>query len=210
MYLFTRSTVAAVDRQPEAITAALEVGAIAADATGWSVNVFATVSGAPTGTITWATTIASFAELEAGNEQLLADDAYVAKVDSMRGLFAVPAEDGLMRFLSSPINAATSTSRYYGVTRASMSPGHFAEAAAFGVRCADYIAASNLLPCTFVKSGYGGFGDVGWIVGFEGADGVDAFDEWQMSDSTYLEMLNEAAPLFVDNTGHTSLIRRLN
>ena len=39
---------------------------------------------------------------------------------------------------------------------------------------------------------------------------IDAFDDWQMSDSGYHEIAAGAAGLFVENSGHTSLIEKIN
>ena len=102
------------------------------------------------------------------------------------------------------------TSKYYGITRAAMANGKFADAMAFGVESAEYIGSSMKCPTAFVKAAYGGFGDVAWIIGFDTMAEVDAFDDWQMTDAGYEEIISRAGGLFVENTGHTSLIEKLN
>lgn len=42
------------------------------------------------------------------------------------------------------------------------------------------------------------------------ADDIDAFDDWQMSDSGYYEIVAEAADLFVENSAHTSPIEKMS
>jgi len=39
---------------------------------------------------------------------------------------------------------------------------------------------------------------------------VDAFDDWQMSDSGDHDIVAKAGDLFVENSGHTSLIAKVN
>lgn len=48
-----------------------------------------------------------------------------------------------------------------------------------------YIGASIGAPSAFVEQASGGFGDVTWITGFDTMADVDAFDEWQMTDTGY-------------------------
>lgn len=208
MYLFSRSTIAALGREFDAIPAAVSVAELVTKVTGRDVNVFTAHFGAPRGSVMWSTRVDSFTDLATVTEKLMADAAYLEMLESMNGLFMAPAEDRLSRFVTAPLEAATQ--RYYGVTRAAMTNGKQAEAIAFGAKTADYIGSSLGIPSAFVKSGYGGFNDVSWIVGFESATDVDGFDEWQMSDSGYHKILEEAGGLFVENSGHTSLIEKLN
>jgi hypothetical protein len=206
MYLFSRTTIAALGRQFEAVPAALDVGAMVTRITGRDVNVFTVRFGAPMGTIMWSVRVDSLAELQQNTEKLMADAGYLEKLESMDGLFMAPAEDRFGRIVSGPGEA---TSRYYGVTRAAMMNGKFADAIAFGVEAAEYIGSSMKCPSAFVKAAYGGFGDVTWITGFDSMDQVDAFDDWQMSDSGYHSIVERAGGLFVENSGHTSLIEKL-
>ncbi len=207
MYLFSRTTIAALGRQFDAVPAALEVAELASSITGRDVNVFAARFGAPMGTIMWSARSESLTELQESTEKMMADPSYLAKLESMNGLFMAPAEDRFSRIIVGPGEA---TSRYYGITRAAMANGKFGDAMAFGVEAAEYIATSMKCPSAFVKAAYGGFGDVTWITGFDDMEQVDAFDDWQMSDPGYHEILVRSGDLFVENSGHTSLIEKLN
>lgn len=159
------------------------------------------------GTIMWSARSESLTELQESTEKMMADPSYLAKLESMNGLFMAPAEDRFSRIIVGPGEA---TSRYYGVTCAAMANGKFGDAMAFGVEAAEYIATSMKCPSAFVKAAYGGFGDVTWITGFDDMEQVDAFDDWQMSDPGYHEILVRSGDLFVENSGHTSLIEKLN
>ena len=207
MYLFSRSTIAALGRQFEALPAAIEVGAMVAGITGRDVNVFTAIFGAPQGSVMWSARADSLADLQEVTDKLMADAGYLEKLQSMDGLFMTPADDRFARFLTPPMEA---TSKYYGVTGAAMANGKFADALAFGVETAEYIGTSMKCPSAFVKAAYGGFGDVTWITGFDTMAQVDAFDDWQMTDSGYHDIVSRAGGLFVENSGHTSLLEKLN
>lgn len=207
MYIFSRSTIAALGRQFDAIPAAVGVAQLVTKLTGKEVNVFVARFGAPMGSVMWSARTESLAELQEVTDKLMADQGYLDVLESMNGLFMAPAEDRLGRVLTGPIEAATS--KYYGVTRAAMANGRQADALAFGVRTAEYIGKALGTQAAFTKSAYGGFNDVTWIVGFDSEADVDAFDDWQMTDSGYHEILAEAGDLFVESSGHTTLIEKI-
>ena len=207
MYIFSRSTIAALGRQFDAIPAAVGVAELVTKLTGKDVNVFTGRFGAPQGSVMWTARTESMVELQEMTDKLMADAGYLEMLESMNGLFMAPAEDRLGRVLTGPLDAASS--KYYGVTRAAMLNGKQADAIAFGIKTAEYIGKSLGTQSGFSKSGYGGFNDVTWLVGFDSEADVDAFDDWQMSDSGYHDIVAEAGELFVENSGHTSLIERI-
>ena len=208
MYIFSRSTIAALGRQFDAIPAAVGIAEKVTKLTGKELNVFVGRFGAPQGSVMWSARTESMAELQEVTDKMMADAGYLEMVKSMNGLFMAPAEDRLGRVLTGPIDGATS--KYYGITRAAMVNGKQAEAVAFGIKTAEYIGKSLGTQSAFTKAVYGGFNDVTWIIGMDTEAEVDAFDDWQMSDSGYHDIVAEAGDLFVENSGHTSLIEKIN
>ena len=87
--------------------------------------------------------------------------------------------------------------------------GKQAEAVEFGIKTAEYIGKSLGTQSAFTKASYGGFNDVTWLIAFDSEADVDAFDDWQMSDSGYHDIVANAGDLFVENSGHTSLIEKI-
>ena len=81
---------------------------------------------------------------------------------------------------------------------------------ALGVEAAEYIGTAMKCPSAFVKAAYDGFGDVTWITGFDTMAQIDAFDDWQMADAGYHDIVRRAGGLYVENSGHTSLLEKLN
>lgn len=208
MYIFTRSTIAALGRQFDAIPAAISVAELVTKVTGHDVNVLTARFGAPQGSVMWSARMESMVEAQAMTDKLMADPGYLEMLESMNGLFMAPAEDRFGRVLSGPVDATTS--RFYGVTQAAMVNGKQADAVAFGVKTAEYIGSATGAPSMFTKASYGGFNDVAWIIGLDSESDVDAFDDWQMTDSGYHDIVAEAGSLFVENSGHTMLIEKIN
>ena len=208
MYIFSRSTIASLGRQFDAIPAAVGIADMVTKVTGHELSVFVARFGAPQGSVMWSTRAESLVELQGMTDKLMADSGYLEMIGSLDGLFMAPAEDRLGRVLTAPIDGAPS--KYYGVTRAAMANGKQAAALAFGVKTAEYIGKAIGTQSAFTKAAYGGFNDVTWITGFDTEADVDAFDDWQMTDSGYHDIVAEAGDLFVENSGHTSLIEKIN
>ena len=208
MYIFSRSTIAALGRQFDAIPAAVGVAEMVTKLTGKELNVFIGRFGAPQGSVMWSARTESMAELQEVTDKMMADPGYLEMLESMNGLFMAPSEDRLGRVLTGPIEAAPS--KYYSITRAAMINGKQAEAVAFGIRAAEYIGKSLGAQSAFTKSVYGGFNDVTWLTGMDTEADVDAFDDWQISDSGYHAIMAEAGELFVENSGHSSLIEKIS
>ncbi len=207
MYLFSRSTLATLGKELEAIPASVEVAALVTKITGREVNTFTGVYGVPQGSIMWSARAESHADLQAVTEKLLTDQSYLDMLESMQGLFMTPAEDQFSRVITAPVAAATS--RYYGITRAVMTAGKYGPAMEFGVEVSNYMGKALNTQSTFVKSGYGAFAGVAWILGFDSVDDIDRFDDFQMSDAGYLKLVENAGDLFVENSGFTTLIEKI-
>jgi hypothetical protein len=79
----------------------------------------------------------------------------------------------------------------------------------FGVEISNYMGKALNTQSSFVKSGYGAFAGVAWILAFDSPEDIDRFDDFQMSDAGYLERVGSAGDLFVENTGFTNLIEKI-
>jgi hypothetical protein len=88
--------------------------------------------------------------------------------------------------------------------------GKQADAIAFGIKTSEYIGTSLGTTSAFTRSASGGFNDVSWFAAFDSEADVDAFDDSQMTDSGNHDVLAEAGDLFVESSGHTTLIERIS
>ena len=207
MYIFNRSTVIALGKQEEAIPAAIAIAAKVGEVCGQTINVFAAHYGAPLGSIMWSTRYESHAARQDMFEKLNADAGYLDMVRGMNGMFMTPAEDRIGRVLAGTLGEV---SRFYAVTQAAMTAGKYGEAIDFGMKMSDYIAKALDVQTAFMTSSFGGFADVTWLLGVDSMADMDRFEDFQMSDAGYQGMVQSAAGLFVENSGHNSLIEKLN
>jgi hypothetical protein len=208
MYLFSRTRTAKSDRLVEAREDAIELCAMASAITGETVNVFLVRFGAPFGTMMWTVRVDSQQHLQTAFDKLLTDGSYLDALTKVADHFEGASVDGLARFVSAtPVDGP---SRFYGVTAASMAAGHFPAATEFGVKVQQYMGDKLGVPTAFLASTYGGFADVMWTVGADTMAGMDAVDEMQVTDTKYHDLLDEASGLFVESTGMTRLVERLN
>lgn len=207
MYIFSRTTIAALGKQAEATEAAVAIAGTVQNITGQEIKVMSAQFGAPLGTIMWTTTVESYEQRQTMLETLYADQGFLDEAASYNDLFMAPNEDRISRFLSPPL---APTSRFYVITRAAMADGKFAEAVEFGLDISDYVTKETGLPGAFLKASFGGFGDVVWILGADTVADLDKFAMWQMQDAGYQGRVQAAAGLIVPNSGFNSMIEQLN
>ena len=72
MYIFSRTSTAALGRQMDAVPASVAIAAKVTEVTGHDVYVFSAQFGAPMGTIMWAAQFDSHAQRQDMTEKLLA------------------------------------------------------------------------------------------------------------------------------------------
>lgn len=207
MYIFSRTTTAAIGKQREATVAAVAIAGTVQNVTGQEIKVMAAHFGAPQGTIMWTTTVESHAQRQTMLEALGADQGFLDEAASNAGLYMTSTEDRISRFLSPPVAA---TGKFYIITRASMLEGKYAEAIEFGLEISDYVQKQTGMAGAFLKPSFGGFGDVVWIQRADTVADLDKMADWEMGDAGYQERIQAAAGLFIPNSGFVSMIEQLN
>ena len=85
MYIFSRSTIAALGRQFDAIPAAVGVAELVTKLTGKDVNVFTGRFGAPQGSVMWTARTESMVELQEMTDKLMADAGYLEMLERAAG-----------------------------------------------------------------------------------------------------------------------------
>ena len=208
MYLFNRTRQAKSNALLEATAGAVEIAAQVTQLTGLEIHVWTYRFGEPVGTMMWSARLESQSQLFEATEKMTADQGYIDKAMALAELYEGPAVDGMFRVVSgTPTNAP---SRFIQTTLATMSNGKYAEAVAFGVDMQQFIAAERSQPTIFGTATYGGFADVGWIVGADSMAEVDEGDAWQATNADYHAKVHSAAGLFVEGSGRQNLLEKLN
>lgn len=208
MYIFNRTRQARSSRMLEAIAGGIEAADKVNQITGLDLWVWAVRFGAPVGTITWSTRIESQADVHVAMEKTAADAAYMDLVQGLDEHFEGDTIDTLGRLVAG--TPRETPSKYYAVTMAKMAAGRYAEAIEFSVGLQQFMEAELERPTAFLTSQYGGFSDVAFLMGHDSMDEVEAASEWVATSAEYQERINSAAGLFIDGSGETRLIERLN
>jgi hypothetical protein len=208
MYIFNRSTMLNRHRLVEATGAAVEVAGMVTEITGLAVSVFATRYGQPLNTVGWSTRVDTQAELQEANDKLMANQDYLGWLSSRSELFEDAASDQLSTVVSSTLAGAPK--RFYTVLTAAAANGRMADAIAFGVRAQKFVADTTGLATAFLSAVYGPFGAVAWLTGADSMSDLDSLAAMQMTNADYHALVAEAGPLFIEGSGATGLIEKIN
>ena len=208
MFIFNRSTTLNRHRMLEATMASIEVAALVTKITGVDINVFATRYGEPGNTMAWTCRVDSQAELDALTTKLMANEDYLAWIGSKSEMFETATVDRLSSIISSTLTPEVK--KYYTVLTAQAASGQMGAAIDFGVRAQQLVAEKTGLATAFMTGVYGPFGTVGWITGGATMADIDKLWALQMGDADYHALVAEAGPLFIETSGQTMLIEKLN
>lgn len=208
MYLFNRTRQAKSDRLIDATAGAVEIATKVTQLTGLEIYVWTFRFGQPVGTMMWSARLEHQADLFTATEKMAADPGYIDMAMGMADLYEGNGVDAMFTVVSG--TPSDSPSKFIQLTQATMSNGKYAEAMAFGVDMQEFIATERGQPTMFGASTYGGFADVGWIVGADSVAQIDDGNAWEMSNADYHAKVQSAAGLFVEGSGQQSLLEKLN
>lgn len=208
MFIFNRSTTLNRHRMMEATMASIEVAAMVTKITGVDVNVFSTRYGEPANTLAWTCRVDTQSELDDLTTKLMANEEYLDWVGKNSEMFEAATVDRLSSIVSSTLTP--DVKRFYTVLTAQAAAGKMAAAVEFGVRAQQLVAEKTGLATAFMAGVYGPFGTVGWITGGANMADIDKLWDMQMNDPDYHAMVADAGPLFIETSGHTILIEKLN
>ena len=105
---------------------------------------------------------------------------------------------------------APTPAKYYIATTATMANGKYRDAIAWGVGMQEYVSDALDAPGLFGTTAYGGFAEVGWLLGHDTMTSVDEAAAWEATAEEYHERLDGGAELFIPGSGHQRLLERLN
>ncbi len=208
MYLFSRTRTADPARVAEAQGWAVEVAAHVTKALGTTITPWATIYGAPSGTISWSGRAESHAEMGALQEKLALDAGYAKLLAKAATLFVGPAEDVFVEFVASA--GTPGPTRYATLVRAECAGGHLADAFGWGADTMHHYAKITGLSTSMVRSLYGQWAGIGWIASAESLADIDNAQKAIAADTGYVERMDMAGDFFVEGSASTVLIRNLS
>jgi hypothetical protein len=209
MYLFVRNRTAAPDRLLEATAYAVDVAAKVSSITGLRLNAQQVEYGAPLTSLSWTTTVGSYAEMGAAREKLIADPGYLEAVQAGHELFEGPAEDALIDIVATAGDGGH-RGGFASMITAQCAPGKIGEAMAFGVEIMNHVAGVTGRDGVFGRGMHGPWASVGWISLSDSLDEVDEAQAALSADPDYLAKVDASRDLFLPGSGAGRLTRRLN
>ena len=207
MYIFRRTSSLKPEHMLDGMAFAVEVAAKVTSITGRDLNVFNTVFGAPIGTIHWTARFESLAELGDVTAKLAVDSGYMDMVQKASGLFSSLPSDSVVNIISSSLTGTAQ--RYVAITEAVPANGKIAEAVAFGVKTQAHVAKSGR-NTAFGTRPFGAYGAVSWVVAGQTLADMDTLQNFFTTDATFQKLVADASDLFVEGSGHNSLLERIN
>jgi hypothetical protein len=208
MHLFTRQATLRPEHRQDGLAHAVEMAQFVSKKTGLDVVPWATVYGAPLGTVSWSGVVESQAAMGAAQEKLLSDATFGKKVAAASDFFVATPEDAIGEIVTAS-NPGGGAHSYASITIAECAGGKIAPAMAWGVEMTQFVAKTTGLDATFVRGIYGPFSTVVWITLADTLEQVDAADAALGSDPSYLERLGDTGELFRPGSASRRLIRRL-
>ena len=208
MQLFTRR-VHLVGPPRETMAYATDMCSYVSEKTGRDIALWATMFGAPIGTMFYTVRVDGLADLQAATASFLDDDEYHAKLTAGGAVLCAPAEDAFVTPLFGELGHPPPVGSFAQVTSAVIANGKYEDAFAWGAEIAAYTSKLAGMPELFLAGQFGAFGNVTWVGGAPDLATVDRSMATVNADAGYLKRLVAAKELFQEGSGQQVLIQRL-
>ena len=209
MYLFTRS-VTLSGSLPRAMAYAVDIRGHVADVLGRDIGLWSVGFGAPLGTVVFSARTEGLADLAAVNATLMADQAYLDRLEGGAEFRGAPGSDSLGRPLNGELGDDDPPVGAVAVyTSAIAAGGHMTDAVAWGIEVAEHAAVVGGVQVLVMAPSFGEFGQLGWLSVAADAAAAQASLEAVAADEGYIKMINDAGDLFVPGTGHRMMSTRI-
>lgn len=211
MYLFIRELALRGDprKTMELATRARE---LVSRKSGLRFSLWATVTGAPVGTLYYTAFVQSRAELDAATATLLSDGDYLDLAAEAEQHLAAPPSDSLIDILHNsggeyrpaPVGSVST------VYQAQIANARFSTAIQWGIEMSNLASEITGVPSLFGRGTEGGpFGVVGWLSTVNDMAAADAVAEALAKDMRYLAKLDSMGDLFVQGSGRGVQSKRI-
>ena len=203
MYLFTRSGRIATGNTRKALEWALGITEQVNTITGLGVSLYTTMFSPEVGTLAWSAFVDDLGTLEAANDKLQADDAFVANVDKGAAVGMGGADDSLLQVLHGAPDPNRSA-EYVVAVQSVCANGNFTRGVEVGVEIAQMVERITGSPSLFVLGATGTYGGVGWLTGFPDIAALEAGNQALAADADFAAYIDrEASTAYVSDPGAT-------
>ncbi len=210
MYLFSRTRRLSPAHVRRGLAYSVEMAHKASQITGMDVSAWGEVWSPGLGNISWSTIVPDLLALEQGMDKLQVSDDFIAATEHGAEMFVEGlGEDRLFQIVHGEIDPNARPS-YVTAVRARITNGKLADGLAFGVEIAQKAEAVTGLTTMFLAASTGGYGEVGWITGFDDVGQAQEENAKLMADPDWLKMLDAKTGIVYQNDAEQRMYRRLS
>jgi hypothetical protein len=211
MYLFSRRARLAPGNTRAAMAWATGITEKANQITGLNIGLFAPTFSPGVGTLSWSTFVPDLPTIEAANDKLLVDDAYVSMLDAGAKFALGGADDALLQI----VHGAPDPSRqieYATTVQTVCASGSLTKGVELGIEIAQRAEKSLGTPVLFATATTGSYGAVSWISGYADAHALEKSQQALAADAKFAEFVDKSVKgVYVDDPSQTQqrILRRI-
>ncbi len=161
--------------------------------TGLNVSLFAQTWSPDLGTLVWSAFVPDLATLEAANDKLLVDDAYVSMVDAGAKFSGGGPDDALLQVVHGEVDPNRQV-EYVTAVQTVCANGSVARGIELGVEIAQRAEKSTGLPGLFTTAATGPYGSVGWFTGYANVGELEHAQQALAADTKFAQFIDKSVP----------------
>jgi hypothetical protein len=203
MYLFSRRARLAPGNTHAAMTWATEITEKVKQLTALNVGLYALTFSPEVGTLSWSTFVPDLATLEAANDKLLVDNAYVSMLDAGAKFALGGADDALLQIIHGAPDPARQI-EYVTTVQTVCASGSLAKGIELAVEIAQRAEKALGVPVLVATGATGNYGSVGWISGYANVQDLERSQQALTADATFAEFVDKSVRgVYVDDPSMT-------
>lgn len=210
MYLFSRTLQVNGDLR-EVMPRAIAMRELVTQKTGLQVSLWTAVLGQPVGTLGYTTFVQSLAELDAAQSVLIGDAEYLERLADTNAFVVGAPQDSMIEILH---NAGGEYRRadvgaVASLITAQVANARFGAGIQWGIEMAELAAGITHRALFLGRYAGGAFGQLAWISSSPDMATFESENEALGKDARYLTQLDSMGDVFVQGSGHISLLKRI-
>jgi len=199
MYLFSRRARLAPGNTRDAMTWATGITEKANQITGLNIGLFSSIFSPEVGSLVWSTFVPDMATLEAANDKLLVDEAYVSMLDSGAKFALGGADDTLAQIVHGEVDPNRQV-EYVTAVLTVCASGNVVKGMELGVEIAQRAEKTLGAPVLFTTGSTGSYGSVGWFTGYDSVATMERALNALNEDAKFAEFIDKSVKgVYVDD-----------
>jgi hypothetical protein len=159
--------------------------------TGLNVRLYASTFSPEVGALSWSTFVPDLATLEAANDKLLVDDAYVSMVDAGAKFAPGGADDALSQIIHGAPDA-TRQIEYVTIVQTFCASASLTKGIELAVEIAQRAEKTLGNPVLVATGTTGGYGSVGWFSAYANVQELERGQQALAADAKFAEFVDKS------------------